>query len=449
MSTTPTERRPLYPRLWAGVPRELGYLLPLLPIVIVSQVVLAVLFSLGIGLLPIVLGVFVLVGALYTARGAGTFELARLRLAGTPPIRRPSWSSSDDGGFWRRLTRPIIGGHYWLYLLHSVLVVPIVGSLVWSVTIAWLSIALGGTSYWIYSRWIPSERDWNFLDITVGFLFPGSDPSTEQRLADNVFFFIIGVIALVTLPFVTHALTRLQWAIARVMLAAFDSEALQRRVAEVSASRTAAVAAEGTALRRLERDIHDGPQQRLVRLQMDLAAAERQLEGDPDRARELIAEARRQSKDALDELRALSRGFAPPLLLDRGLVAALDSLASRSPLPTTFVDESPAGIDLPDEVQRAAYFVGSEALANAAKHAEASNAEIRVAVRSGEEPASGWLDVIVSDDGRGGASAVEGHGLAGLDERVRGVGGTLEVFSPAGGPTILSAHLPVGIPVAP
>src|SRR5690606_40405777 len=134
---------------------------------------------------------------------------------------------------------------------------------------------------------------------------------------------------LLPLPFVPHALTWMHHAIARGMLAAFRSEELRVQMADLSASRSAAVAAEGTALRRLERDIHDGPQQRLVRLQMDLAAAERQMATDPESARRLLDEARQQSKEALEELRALSRGFAPPILLDRGLVAALESLAIR------------------------------------------------------------------------------------------------------------------------
>src|SRR5690606_27172132 len=111
--------------------------------------------------------------------------------------------------------------------------------------------------------------------------------------------------------------------------------------------RGAAISAEGHSLRRLERDIHDGPQQRLVRLQMDLAAAERQLETDPDAARTLLSEARAQSQEALDELRALSRGFAPPILLDRGLVPALESLASRSTLPVTVTSALEAGVELP------------------------------------------------------------------------------------------------------
>ena len=132
----------------------------------------------------------------------------------------------------------------------------------------------------------------------------------------------------------------MHYGIARGMLSAFLSEELRQQVTGLASSRSAAVAAEGTALRRLERDIHDGPQQRLVRLQMDLAAADRKLDKDPKAARVLLEEALQQSKDALDELRALSRGFAPPILMDRGLVAALESLAVRAAVPTTVVDRA-------------------------------------------------------------------------------------------------------------
>jgi signal transduction histidine kinase len=205
----------------------------------------------------------------------------------------------------------------------------------------------------------------------------------------------------------------------------------------------AAISAEGHSLRRLERDIHDGPQQRLVRLQMDLAAADRQLDADPERARGLIAEAMEQSREALEELRALSRGFAPPILLDRGLIAALESAAVRSTVPTRVVSELPDGTELPQEIERNAYFIASEALVNAAKHASATDIEVRVATRRVADGDHTWLDVIVTDDGTGGAESVPGHGLAGLEERLRGLGGTLEVQSPVGGPTIVSAHLPV------
>jgi len=256
---------------------------------------------------------------------------------------------------------------------------------------------------------------------------------------------VAGLAMLALLPAVTRGLVLLHDVIARVTLGAFPSEALRTQVGDLEASRGAAISAEGHSLRRLERDIHDGPQQRLVRLQMDLAAADRQLDTDPVKARELIGEAMQQSKDALEELRALSRGFAPPILLDRGLVAALESTAVRSTVPVEVVDELPAGFELPQEIERNAYFVASEAITNAAKHSGAASVRARVALRRVLDSDDTWLDVTVTDDGRGGAVAVAGHGLAGLDERLRGLGGTLDVESPAGGPTVVAAHLPLAL----
>jgi len=241
----------------------------------------------------------------------------------------------------------------------------------------------------------------------------------------------------VTLPLVTRGLTTIHWLVARGVLAAFKSDALLKEVADLTDSRGAAISAEGHSLRRLERDIHDGPQQRLVRLQMDLAAAERQLDTDPEKARGLIAEAMEQSKEALEELRALSRGFAPPILLDRGVVAALESAADRAAIPTRVMSELPAEGVLPQEIERNAYFVASEALANAAKHSGATELDVMVSLDDG------WLVVAVTDNGVGGAVATPEHGIAGLEERLRGLGGTLEVVSPAGGPTVITARLPV------
>jgi signal transduction histidine kinase len=157
----------------------------------------------------------------------------------------------------------------------------------------------------------------------------------------------------------------------------------------------------------------------------------------------LLAEARQQSKDALEELRALSRGFAPPILLDRGLVAALESRAVRSAVTVRVVSSLPEGTELPTELERNAYFIAAEGLTNAVKHSGASAIDLRLDVRRIPDTDDTWLDITVTDDGRGGAAPVPGHGLAGLQERVLGQGGTLEITSPAGGPTVVVAHLPV------
>jgi signal transduction histidine kinase len=212
---------------------------------------------------------------------------------------------------------------------------------------------------------------------------------------------------------------------------------VQNRITAVEEQRDSAVSAEATALRRLERDIHDGPQQRLVRLAMDLGRARQQLGSDPEAARATIEEALGQTRETLDELRALSRGIAPPILADRGLPSALAALASRCTVPVGLsVDETLPR--LAPIVENTAYFVVAEALANLAKHSQARAGAVDVSKMDGV------LAVTILDDGVGGAHVAKGHGLAGLADRVRAAGGTLSVDSPTGGPTVIRAELPCG-----
>lgn len=438
-----------YGRLWAAVPRELGFLILTMPIAIVGLTVLSTVFFTGLGMVAIVVGIFLLVASFYIARGFGTLELIRLRWAGTPEIRRPDWSRGDrEQGFWRATFTPFIDGHYWLYVLHTMVVNPIVSIVTWTVTIVWLSIALGGVTGWIWQPFIPDDgRTFWLNEWLIQRFAPGAELAGNPVVGERILEFVIGLIFLATLPFVFRGLTLLHDVIARGMLGAWRSEALEREVVALAASRGAAVQAEDASLRRLERDIHDGPQQRLVRLQMDLAAIERRLEQDPEQAKALVGEARDQAREALDELRALSRGFAPPLLQDRGLASALASLAARSPVPVTFEEELSADAPLPAAIERNAYFIAAELLTNAAKHADATAVRLRIATR--DAGAGGrWLDLWVTDNGHGGATAQPGHGLAGLDERVRGLRGLFVVTSPVGGPTSIGAHIPY-VPVAP
>lgn len=435
---------PLYLRLWAGLPRDLGYLLAAFPVAVIG-------FGLGIGLFSaaagsiatIVFGLVFLVAALYLARGVGTVELALLRFARRPEIRRPDWrdrtARTGIAGWLRAL---FANPHYWLYLVWTVLVNFVVATVTFTIAVTWTSIALGGVTAWFWSGFLPDDRDFSLSTFLVERVLR-VEATFDGHAGDIVLQAILGVVFLALAPFVLRGLTWIHWGVARGMLGAFRTVELEREVATLAESRTAAVAAEGSALRRLERDIHDGPQQRLVRLQMDLAAAERQLESDPDAARRLLAEAAQQSRDALEELRALSRGFAPPILLDRGLVAALESLAVRSAVTVRVVSELPADVDLPTELERNAYFIAAEGLTNAVKHSGGSAIDLRLALRRIPDPDETWLDVTVADDGRGGAVAVPEHGLAGLQDRVRGLGGSLELSSTAGSGTTLVAHLPV------
>ncbi|WEO75827.1 sensor domain-containing protein [Cryobacterium sp. SO2] len=431
-----------YLGLWARTPRELGFLLPTLPVVIVAFTVLVTLFSTGVSLVALFVGLFIVVAALYAARGFGVVELTRLRWAGQPAIAAPQWTPRGEPATpLRTILGPLVSLRYWLYLMHGMIVNFIVGVATWSIAIVWVSGALGGLTYWMWSWSLPVDND----SVGLYGLWAGvyGSGSVQNLAAENLVNAATGLFFLVTLPFVTRALVLAHQGIARGMLGAWSSEALQREVADLSASRGAAVSAEDQSLRRLERDIHDGPQQRLVRLQMDLASAERRLDDDPEAARRLLVEAREQARDTLEELRALSRGLVPPILQDRGLIVALESLAARSTVPVRLELLVDRELRLPSEIERSAYFIASELLTNVAKHAGATGIRLHLELRRIPEDDSTWLDLWVIDNGRGGAVLRDGHGLAGLDERLRGLRGVLSVRSPDGGPTAVGAHIPL------
>jgi signal transduction histidine kinase len=207
----------------------------------------------------------------------------------------------------------------------------------------------------------------------------------------------------------------------------------QHRIERLEQSRAGAVNVQESELRRIERDLHDGAQARLVALGMSLGRAEQALDSDPEAVRALLAEARHGAGEALEELRDLARGIRPPILTDRGLEPALTALTARSPLPVTL------SVDLaerpPAAVETAAYFTVAETLANVIKHAEATHVNIRIRSRSGV------LVAEIVDDGAGGADA-KGPGLTGLRQRAEALEGTLQVTSPGGGPTTVRAVLP-------
>ncbi|MFE1770837.1 sensor histidine kinase [Streptomyces sp. NPDC059008] len=210
--------------------------------------------------------------------------------------------------------------------------------------------------------------------------------------------------------------------------------ALAERVDELSAQRADTTVAQAAEIRRIERDLHDGAQARLVLLGLSLATAEKLMETDPDRAKELLREARAGAATSLTELRELVRGINPPVLNDRGLVDALRALALDSPLEAAVGAEVSLRLDPP--IESALYFGVAELMTNAVKHARASRARIRVA-RDGDD-----IVVDVEDDGRGGAGERTGGGLAGLRRRLAVFDGTLEISSPAGGPTRVRMVVP-------
>ena len=245
---------------------------------------------------------------------------------------------------------------------------------------------------------------------------------------------VLGVLALLAAPRVGAAVVRLDIRAATALLGPSRVKTLEHRVETLTESRAGVVDAADAERRRIERDLHDGAQQRLVSLAMNLGLARAVLSDLPEDARRMIAEAHDEAKQALAELRHLVRGLHPAILEDRGLDAALSGITARSPVPVRLRVDVPERV--PPTVEAVAYFVVSEALANIAKHAGASHAEVG-ARRDGDV-----LRVIVTDDGTGGADPARGTGLTGLVNRARSVDGTLGISSPAGGPTVITAELP-------
>jgi signal transduction histidine kinase len=243
-----------------------------------------------------------------------------------------------------------------------------------------------------------------------------------------------GVLLLVAAPAVAAAVTWLDTKAATALLGPSRAVELERRVETLSESRAGVVDAADAERRRIERDLHDGAQQRLVSLAMNLGMARESMTDLPGPARQVIAEAHDEAKEALAELRALVRGLHPAVLDDRGLDAALSGIAARAPLPVRLV------VDMSERasptIEAVAYFVVSECLANIARHAAATQASIDV-LRTGA-----LLRIRITDDGVGGADPACGTGLASLARRASSVDGTMQIESPPGGPTVVTVELP-------
>jgi signal transduction histidine kinase len=252
----------------------------------------------------------------------------------------------------------------------------------------------------------------------------------------------LGLVVLSAVPFlaaprVAGNVARVDEAAARALLGPSRSEELALRVESLARSRDEVVAATDAERRRIERDLHDGAQRRLVSLAMQLGMARTGLGDDiPPSLRQVIEQAHDEATEALAELRQLVRGLHPAVLDDRGLDAALSGIAATAPLPVRLRVDADARCA--PAIEAVAYFVVSEALTNVAKHAGATQAEVAV------ERAGDRLRVVVADDGRGGATPDGGTGLRGLAQRAAAVDGALSVDSPPGGPTRITVELPCG-----
>ncbi|WP_433216189.1 sensor histidine kinase [Microtetraspora malaysiensis] len=305
----------------------------------------------------------------------------------------------------------------WLALhLVAGMVLPILAIALWG--------ALGfdlGLPFWWWA--VPAEHTVNLTGVPIDSWF-------KVITVVPVHFAAFTAIALWAIPLLATADAHLS----RLVLATPERVRLAERVAELTETRAAALDAHGAELRRIERDLHDGAQARLVSIAMRLGIAERMMASDPAKAAELVSEARRSTEETMTELRGIIRGMYPPILADRGLPGAVAALAAGCPVPVTTATD---GVDrLPAAVEAAAYFVVAEALTNVAKHSGASSASVRLSETDGR------LTVVVTDDGRGAADETAGTGLKGIRRRAAAFDGGARLTSPPGGPTTLTVELP-------
>jgi len=407
---------PLHPASWyATLSILLGLWVELLSF---SLVVGA--FSTGASLLIVGIGVAVFGLGIEGSRLVARLERWRAGVADPRPLRPHAYRAYGRG--WRELLITEFGDpSRWLDVVYVGVALPLtilefsLTVLLWGASLALLSLPL-----------------WS---LTAS-LAPGASGTSTIPVAVAIAGGLAGLVMAAVAASVSQGLMALHRAVVAGLLCDSEQRQLQRRVETLEVSRKTVIDVEASELRRIERDLHDGAQQRLVMLTIDLSLAAERIDADPASARALVVEAQDQARLALAELRDLVRGIAPAILLDRGLVAALSAIAGRCPVPTIVESTLPAGERLPDATERAAYFVVAEALANVAKHASAGRCEIRCR-REAER-----LVVEVWDDGAGGARVLPAGGLAGLAGRVEALDGSLTIQSPPGGPTLVRAELP-------
>jgi signal transduction histidine kinase len=363
-------------------------------------------------------GLPVLVTMLWLCLQFGRFERARFALLLGVQLPTPPVDLSSGASLWRRLWRLVAEPTTRRQFGYAVIRFPLgfaegfILTAVWSFVVALVGLPVF-SSLLLHQRWhVYAPIPW------LGEMIAGT---------------VVGLLLLPVPAQLTRGLASLDIAVARYLIGPGGSTDQTERITELERSRARVVDAAGAERRRIERDLHDGAQQRLVSLAMNLGRAKAKFADDPAAAKEIIDQAHTEAKEALAELRDLVRGVHPPVLTDRGLDAAISGLAALCPVPVTV--DAGSGPRPPVSAEAIAYFVVAEALTNVAKHAHASRAEVSV-IRHGDV-----LRVLISDDGVGGADP-RGQGLAGLADRLAGVDGRLSVRSPHGGPTVIEAELP-------
>ena len=410
------------------------FLLSSLPLGLFWFTVLAVLLLAGLPLAIVWVGLPILAFAvLVCVLGTG---VERWRLAALLDTRLPSpYRPLPRGSILSRARARVADPALRRGLLYLLLLLPV--GLVELVVVFVLAFSVVLISYPLWLGTLPEGRGLTWTGVFV------AETAPEALLVT-----LVGLVVMAAASGFAVQASEAHASLGRLLLGPRRREALDERVEVLTESRSKAVEAAIAERRRIERDLHDGAQQRLVSLAIALGMARQKLENGPDgatagnpEATELVREAHEEAKRALAEIRDLIRGIHPAVLNDRGLDAAISALAGRSPVPTSVeveLDERP-----PEAAEITAYFVIAEAMANVAKHSGATGARVLVRRERGGVGPEDFLVVEVEDDGRGGADPA-GTGLTGLADRAVVLDGRLTVESPAGGPTRVRAELPWG-----
>lgn len=406
--------RPLDPK----TRRETLYLLSTLPAALGALAVWSVGLALAFAFAIIVVGLPITLLILWFFRKCASFERSRLKIVDQRPL--PVVYAEEDGSRVKRTISLATDKQTWkdvgwlAFLSIPGFIIAVLALSVWFLAFAWLIYPLYGWSL---------SGDFTPISWLIG---------------DNVNFFETflvvpcGLATVVVASWAGAGASYVLQELSRGLLGTSEESLLRGRVTELERTREETLTQQSTEMSRIERDLHDGAQARLVALAMDLGRAEQKFDDDPEAAKLLVGQARDEAQRTLAELRDLVRGIGPQILRDRGLEAALVPLAARSPIPVEIkidLDERPG-----ERAESTAYFVISEALANAIKHSGAE--KININAWRNEQ----WFYLRVSDNGKGGADE-NGEGLRGLRARVEAVDGKLVVDSPAGGPTIIDAWL--------
>jgi signal transduction histidine kinase len=411
------QREVLDPRTYGRI----GYLLVAGAFGVVEFVFLVTALSVGVGLAVTLVGIPILIGSVHAWRWLAGVERRTIHtLTGTtiPDPYRPL----PAGNWWGRLRARLADPATWKDLVFLFLQFPL-GLAAFVVTVAVLGLGLQNLTLPLWYWAIPEDG----YDV-VGLIAVDTLPEALALAVTGALILALGIPAL-------SALGRLYTAYAQVLLGSNEDPLVTAQMTDLRDARSRIIEAADAERRRIERDLHDGAQQRLVALSLNLRMAEKRAAGGDPQAAELVRKAGEEAGLALKELRDLARGIHPAILSNRGLPAALDDLAGRASVPVE-VTAAPRE-RLPDQVEAAAYFVVSECLANVGKHAQATQAKVSVTTEDAN------LIVVVTDDGVGGADLAGGSGLQGLEDRVGALDGTIALDSRPGGGTRVVARIPL------